>query len=334
MYRIRPIEEKDFKALKGLSLDAQLGMTNLPKSDDRLTAILIKSITSFKSDISTPGDEYYLFILEDTSTQKILGVSGIYATTGPLHYFAVNTYTQPALFSDHPTEYHLIERVEYERAPSELCSLFLAPSGRHLGLGKLLSLSRLLFISAFRHRFTDEIFADLRGVIHEDGSCPFWDTVGRHFIPISFKDLMKYRDAGNTDIFSLMPKHPIYMELLPVTTIGETHLNTRPAMQMLLNEGFEHTNEIDLFDAGPRMIAKIENLKTVMQVRQAKVAKIKKQLTSSPYLISNHDLNFRATIGQVELLSPDTLALDEETMDNLEIKVGDPVDYAPHYGHK
>ena len=54
-------------------------------------------------------------------------------------------------------------------------------------------------------------------------------------------------------IAELMPKHSIYIHLLPESAqqvIGEVHQNTAPAKRMLENEGFRYENYVDIFDAG------------------------------------------------------------------------------------
>ena len=61
-----------------------------------------------------------------------------------------------------------------------------------------------------------------------------------------------------TFVAELMPKHPIYIDLLPETAravIREPHPNTRPALSLLESEGFRCEGYVDIFDAGPTVQA-------------------------------------------------------------------------------
>lgn len=333
MFRIRPIQEGDFDAFLSLAMQAQLGMTNLPKNPAKLRINLEKAIISFSEIVNSPVDHYYLFVLEDLENHHICGVSGILARTGltaPLEYFRIKEETPPRLFSEVPNSYRLLERVVYRDGPSEVCSLFINPDCRGSGQGKLLSLSRFLFIAAFPERFTDKIFADMRGYIDQTGNCPFWNAIGKRFIPIEFEELMHRRDQGYMDVSELMPSSPIYLELLPQETvemIGETHENTKPALQMLFQQGFQKTGEYDLYDSGPRVMADTKHILTIQNTHHAIVSTFKEIHSPSQVLISNKALNFRACLGYVESLTPESVAIDPRAAEALEISTGDKIQY-------
>lgn len=334
MYRIRPIVFKDFECLNDLAQQAQLGMTNLPKNTDRLFQYVEKSIFSFQDNVGEPAHHYYMFGLEDMSKDKLLGVSAIYSQTGidtPLEYFAIKEIPQPPLFPEVPERIKMLERVKYTKGPSEICSLFLTHDARKEGLGKLLSLSRFLFMAAFPERFSTEVFADLRGVLNRAGHCPFWEGVGKRFLPIDFNELMHRRDLGHHEVSALMPSSPIYVNLLTpeaIAVIGETHPNTKPALQMLLGQGFIKTNEIDLYDAGPRVIAKRTVIKTIRESHIGRVGQIKNLSTLTTVLLANSRIDFRACMGKMEIDAEASLILEPETAKALELKIGDPVQYA------
>ena len=84
---------------------------------------------------------------------------------------------------------------------------------------------------------------------------------------------MSFRDAdefnarhGNQFIADLMPKHPIYTALLSEAArqvMGQPHFSGRPAMRMLENEGFAFQNYVDIFDGGPTMIARTDQIRTI-----------------------------------------------------------------------
>ena len=73
---------------------------------------------------------------------------------------------------------------------------------------------------------------------------------------------------GNQFIADLMPRHPIYVALLPKAardTLGRPHDNAAPAFNMLLKEGFSFRGYIDVFDGGPLVDARIDEIKTVQE---------------------------------------------------------------------
>nr|MCU0721625.1 arginine N-succinyltransferase [Pirellula sp.] len=69
-------------------------------------------------------------------------------------------------------------------------------------------------------------------------------------------------------IRDLMPKYPIYLELLPhdaVEAIGQVHVQTKPALAMLEAEGFRRNALIDIFDGGPVVECETSKIRAVAQ---------------------------------------------------------------------
>ena len=67
-------------------------------------------------------------------------------------------------------------------------------------------------------------------------------------------------------IAELMPKHPVYVNLLPQSArdaIGTVHADTAPARAMLEQEGFRYEGYVDIFDAGPTVECSRENIDAV-----------------------------------------------------------------------
>jgi arginine N-succinyltransferase len=74
-----------------------------------------------------------------------------------------------------------------------------------------------------------------------------------------------------------MPKHPVYVAMLPEsarTAIGMPHPNGRPAMRMLENEGFAYEGYVDIFDGGPTMTARTDQVRSIAQAHAEPVAQI------------------------------------------------------------
>jgi arginine N-succinyltransferase len=329
MYLLRTYQNKDLDAIIDLAFQGQLGMTNLPKNRQRLKEMGELSLHSFEEMVAKPSNHFYIFVLEEIETSKVVGVSGILGTTPPLDYYRVTSVNLPRLFEEVPRQFQVLERVKYPHGPSEICALFLSGAYREHGLGKLLSLSRFHFIASFPERFCDQIFANMRGIILPSGECPFWEGVGRSFLPIPFSELMTRRDEQEEPISSLMPSFPIYIDLLPETVknaIGQTHVNTHPALKMLLELGFSPTGEVDLFDAGPIISAKTSSVKTVKESKTFPIDSIASKLNAPLHLISNTRIDFKAAWGQIDIKSR---RIDQKTADLLEVKIGTIIRYSP-----
>src|SRR5207244_11992184 len=121
--------------------------------------------------------------------------------------------------------------------------------------GALLSKSRLLFIAEFADRFAPKVIAELRGRLEPDGLSPFWEGLGRHFFAMEYSTADYLTGIGQKAfIAELMPKHPVYVNLLPAAArdaIGVVHVDAAPARAMLEQEGFRYERYVDIFDAGP-----------------------------------------------------------------------------------
>jgi len=307
MQVIRPIQPEDLPQLQGLAASISGGLTSLPNDPAFLEARVNESLRSFDPKVRKAGDEYYLFVLEETDSGVLLGTSGVHARVGgfdPFYSYEI----KHKIFAHEPlgirkdiAELHLKEA---HKGPSEIGSLFLRADARKGGRGRLLSLSRFLFMAAFPKRFDKHVLAEMRGYIDATGKAPFWESVGRHFFERDYYTADFLSGLGNKDfIADLMPEHPIYISLLPIevqAVIGRVHPDTEPALSMLRSEGFSETGEVDIFDAGPILRCEVARLRTV---REAKVANVRAILDADPpgsaRLLSNRILDFRSCLGGI-----------------------------------
>ena len=332
MMIIRPVNWDDKDALLDLASKAGVGFTSLPVDEARLLNRLERTLNTWDKKAPLP-EQGYLFVLEDTTTQKVVGVSGIEVAVGlnePWYSFRLgtlvhaskelNVYTQmPTLFLSNDHTGH-----------SELCTLFLDADYRHSKNGQLLSKSRMMFIANFREEFRDKVFAEMRGVCDENGESPFWESLGRHFFSIDFSEADYLTGIGQKAfIAELMPKHPLYVDFLTEeakAVIGQVHPCTAPARKILESEGFRYTNYVDIFDAGPTLEAYVEDLRIVKQSQMRKVVIAEHPIVSEqPYLVSNTDYQqFRTTLIASQ---PDDecIYLTQEQCDALKVKPGNEV---------
>lgn len=331
MIVVRPIKQKDLDIFAEFSFESLLGITNLPRDRDKLLEKTIRSENNLLMDIQQPGSEEYYFVLEDLATGRIGGVCGILsnANMSREYYYRIETVPMVSKHISAPNEMKILKPAMNQIHASEVCSLYLQPTFRHSGQGRLLSLSRFLFIVAHRHRFRNKIVAELRGYVDHRQISPFWDGVGRHFCNLSFVELMAQLDQDRTFVSEIIPKFPIYIALLPKEVqevIGKTHDSSKPALTMLTQEGFTVTEEVDIFDAGPSLAATTSSIRTIKKSSLVKIALTNDNLEEeTEYILSNEKLDFRACFGKLHFTSKTHALINEEVAEALMIKPGDPV---------
>jgi arginine N-succinyltransferase len=218
---------------------------------------------------------------------------------------------------------------EEHDGPCVVGSLFLSPQYRRGGAGRLLSLCRFLFMAQFPEYFDPEVIAEMRGVVDGQGRSPFWDALGRHFFDIDYPTADYLSMVNKRFIADLMPKHPIYIPLLPPeaqAVIGKVHEQTEPAMRMLKDEGFRESGRVDIFDGGPVVRCPLAEIRTVRTSLLAPITGIVDvPLEGEPYLLCNGRQDFRACQGPLQLLPDGTVRIGIQQAMALKMKVGDSV---------
>ena len=82
MIIVRQIREDDIDGLLRLAEAAYPGMTTLPPDLATLSKKIAKAIASLSEDVTAPGCENYLLVMEDTDTKLLVGTAGIIAQLG------------------------------------------------------------------------------------------------------------------------------------------------------------------------------------------------------------------------------------------------------------
>lgn len=335
MLVVRPIRKDDYSELFKIAEESGHGFTSLPVNDELLSNKIARSEASFSKDVDKPGDEGYLFVLEDTETGAVLGTSGIEAAVGLsdsfYHYHLGKVVHASQALNVYNTVDILTLCNDYT-GMTEICSLFLREPYRKGNNGRLLSKFRFLFLAENKQRFAETILAEMRGVSDENGQSPFWKWLEEHFFSMDFPTADYLTGIGQkVFIAELMPKIPIYTNLLSKeaqAVIGQVHEKTKPALQLLKSEGFRNRGYIDIFDAGPTVEAPLEHIKTVRLSRRLKV-KIgePKQGESFDYLICNAKMvDFRASLLPLCIgLEDEEVTLTAEWADKLLVGEGDMV---------
>ena len=343
MMVVRPVAFEDCAAIARLAALADFGLTTLPKDEGALAKRVTRSVADFEANSDTPEGESYLFVLDDTNgkTGDIVGTSGLVSRVGgfePFYTFRIEEVVHESSALNVKKEIGALHLVEQHDGPCEIATLFLGPKHRGSGLGRLLSKARFLFLASYRRAFADSVIAELRGVVDGCGHSPFWESVGRHFFEVDFPRADYLSASDKKFIAELMPRHPIYIPLLPTegqAAIGEVHERTRPALKILEAEGFTFTGMVDIFDAGPIVACPLEEIRTVKASCEALVDKIAAgDMRPDPptHIIArtpDEYTQFRASAGWVERLGEESVCLDESCAKAIRVEVGDPVRFAP-----
>ena len=334
MMLIRPATSADVKSLLELANKTGPGLTTLPADRDILEEKIESSVKAFDRKVQSPGLEYYLFLLEDTDTGKVVGTSALAATVGLDQAFYTYHLGTVVHTSEELNVHNVINTLymgnDYT-GTTEICTLFLDPDYRKDGNGQLLSRCRFLFMALNQQRFAPKVIAEMRGVSDAEGNSPFWNAVGSHFFSMSFSDADAISGEGqNQFIAELMPKYPIYLPLLPKSArdvIGVVHPDTRPAIKMLEKEGFEYRGYVDIFDAEPTIEVQTKNIRSI---RKSITYKVKIESTeqfsqsqSAQFLLANQRIKqFRACYGQA-VIEQENITIKQSLANILEIKSGD-----------
>ncbi len=286
MMRVRPARMSDLDRLVDLASSASKGLTTLPANRDVLEARITESIEAFGADIEGPGGESYFMVLEDTANGKVAGTCAIYAGVGlskAFYNYKILKLTQYSHELNVTVTSRLLTLVNDYQGATEVGTLYLDPDYRKDGNGQLLARSRYLLMGCFKERFSEMVMAEMRGWQDENGKSPLWEALGSHFFNIPFPDADYISGIGNNQfIADLMPKYPIYIEMLPKAAqdvIGKTHDETRPALNLLKKEGFRFSNAVDIFDGGPCVDVRLDDIRTI---RHSKIATIRKIVDRSP----------------------------------------------------
>jgi arginine N-succinyltransferase len=307
-WRIRAARAADLPALMDLARLTGGGFTNLPADEAALAERLAWSEGSFARPEAAPDDELYILLLEQTLTGRIGGCGMVFSRIGarwPFYSYKIGVLSQTSKALERTFALPFLNLVTDHDGASEVGGLFLHPDLRTGGLGRLLARSRYLFVAQHRARFGSKMLAELRGVLDDDGNSPFWDALGAKFFGMSFPEADAFNGVhGSQFIADLMPKHPIYTALLPESAravIGQPHAKGRAALAMLEAEGFAYDNYVDIFDGGPTVTARTDQLRTVRESVAAPVARLCSTGTGFVRsLVASGQLgDFRAWIGHV-----------------------------------
>lgn len=330
---IRAATRDDLQPLYEMAKLTGGGFTNLPPDRKSLNAKIERAGRSFARDGEDLDltEELFVMVLENTETGAVRGTSQLFTQVGqsfPFYSYRLTTLTQHSTELERTVTAEMLTLTNDLGGCSEVGGLFLHPNERAGGLGMLLARSRYLFIAAHRERFGDRILAELRGIIDDKGGSPFWDAIGGKFFGMSFQEADEFNAVhGNQFIADLMPKHPVYTALLSEEArrvIGLPHPNGRAAMRMLENENFSYEGYVDIFDGGPTMLARTDNVASIKHAVHLPVVDTALEKGEKALIASGRLADFRCCYGARELREGG-MAIDSSAADLLGVSEGDMV---------
>jgi len=331
-FRLRAARPADLEALYEMAKLTGGGFTNLPPDRAALRGKLERAEAAFARAEDSVADEQFVLVLENARTGAVRGTCQLMSQVGqrwPFYSYRLNTLTQYSQELDRTVRAELLSLVTDLEGSSEVGGLFLHPGERAGGLGLLLARSRYVFIAMHRKRFADRILAELRGIIDERGGSPFWDGVAGRFFGMGFQEADYFNAInGNQFIADLMPKHPVYVAMLDDdarSVIGVPHPTGRAAMRMLENEGFSFEGYVDIFDGGPTMVARTDNVTSVKNACECAVTRLDASEGERAILATGHLGTFRACFGARVLDGQGGIAIDSASADLLDVCEGDKV---------
>ncbi len=335
---IRPANMDDLQPIYEMAKRTGGGFTNLPPDKKALSAKLERSAAGFSRVDDDVADDLYVFVLQNSLTGEVRGTCQIFGKVGqrwPFYSYRIGALTQHSVELERTFRADILNLSTDLEGTTEVGGLFLHPGERAGGLGMLIARSRYLFIRNHRQRFADRTIAELRGVIDEAGGSPFWDGVAGRFFGMSFQEADEFNAKfGNQFIADLMPKHPVYIAMLQEsakTVIGVPHPSGRAAMRMLENEGFAWENYVDIFDGGPTMTARTDQIKSIRDAKDVTITGVSDAVgehkTGDKKLITLGRLHaFKAAYGWIDDSNGDVV-IDADIARALDISAGDQITY-------
>lgn len=327
MWIVRPARPDDVAGIEQLVRAQGARVSTLPQSPDRLADKIDYALRSLARDPSTRGKERFLFVLEESETNAILGTAGLDASAGsgqPFYNYRLDELIHASHELGVTTRVKVLYLSHELTGQALLCSFTIAESLRKTAAFELLSRSRLLFADRHRDLFGENLIVEIQGVLDEAGNSPFWDSLGRYFFDMDFATADYYSGVkSKTFIAELMPPHPIYVTLLSDAaqdTLGKAHAAALQTCQLLDREGFRLGRHVDIFDGGPTLEARIDDLNTIRN-RRYRAVELGEGGGRLKYIIANTEPgNFRCILAAGDDSFDEVVRLGTEEAEALNVR--------------
>lgn len=341
MILLRSIQLKDLEQVNELTNIP--GFLTLKGDTDGLRSLIKLSIKSFNGDAPEREKAKFIFVVEDTEADRVIGVSMIAAKHGtldnPHFYFQLDVEERHSKTID-KTFSHRTLKLEFDvDGPSEIGGLVVHPDYRqdHRKIGRQISFARFLYLSLNPNKFENQIIAELLPPLDSDRKAPLWEAVGRRFTEMDYWEANDLCETNKEFIFSLFPLEKIYVTLLSgeaQVSIGDVGSETKSAFHMLKKIGFKYRDQVDPFDGGPHLWAEVSDIECVKKCKNYVISDVSDNSTSLEVgllMKSGAEGGFLALQGEV-LKSGNSLKITDSKIKNyLGLVDGDAVTFMPYY---
>lgn len=347
MILLRELQEKDVDSLARFSTIP--GFINLSTDKDILREKVLRSSSSFRDDIVNKSESKFIFVAEDLDSGTVLGTSMIASQHGtvesPHFYFEVSSEKKVSTTMN--TGFiHGTLKLKYDtNGPSELGGLVVDPKSRNSEerLGRQISFVRFLFLGLNRIRFKKHLLAELLPPLNKKGQSPLWEAIGRRFTNMDYWEADELCQKNKEFILSLFPTGKIYTTFFSAearNAIGKVGKETEPVFHMLQKIGFHYKNQVDPFDGGPHIWARVDELLPIRKMTKAVLAPEEgffpdAHLEQGLICLTQQKLGeFRAVAASVKVLEG-KLQIEGPKRDQIKsilgIKTGDFLTFMPYY---
>lgn len=304
---VRAVRHEDVNQL--VDLAKQFTLLNLPGERKAIANKIERSVQSFAEKLPKHDSEY-LFVLEDTEEQLVVGCSLIISKHGsdgiPHNFFKIlkrNHYSDDLgigfihqvlrfqIDTDGPTEIGglLVDKI-YRRRPEKL--------------GKQISLSRFLYMGMNQHRFENRVLCELTPPLTDEGRSEFWEALGRRFTGLPYQEADMLSQSHKEFISSLFPEEDIYLCLLDAkarSVLGRVGEHTKPAQYLLEGIGFEYLEEVDPFDGGPHYGCATADILPIKMGKRVRITEFKDTSYKEKGLLATTHDEFKSTVVNYDL---------------------------------
>ena len=333
---VRPVQKTDLDDL--LSLSKEFVLLNLPPNKHKLEEMISLSERSFSQEIGVDEREY-IFVVEDIHKGRAVATAKIVTKKGtpedPNIFYKIQKKEKFSKSLGIGFIHQTLTYSEDSDGPTELGGLVVARDyrGHPNKIGKLVSLTRFLYIALNRQNFKDNLHTELAPPLDAEGRSEFWEAMGRRFTGLPYDEADRLSHLDKEFITSLFPENEVYTALLDPKArlaIGQVGNETKPALKLMESFGFVYKNEIDPFDGGPYMGVATDRARPIEALKDYKVSFKDRILSDQDLLLLGGwgEEGFRALTYKPEI-KDDTLYITKELNSCLKFVEGQKIFVVP-----
>lgn len=328
---VRAAVREDVQQLYELA--RQFTLLNLPADRRAIENKVDRSVASFAGEMSKNEAEY-LFVVEDSEAGMVVGNSLILAKNGrpdsPNFSFKIIKKERFSRELGIGFIHQILRLTANTDGPTEVGGLVVdrAYRRRPEKVGRLISLSRFLYIGMFPDRFENDLHSEMAPPLTDEGRSEFWEALGRRFTGMPYQEADQISSQNNGFIQSLFPEEDIYLALLDSKArlvLGRVGEETQAAVHMLNRIGFRYKEEVDPFDGGPHLGCTAKECTIIQNLKSHNLKKMKTGNFDKSGLIGlTRDESYYGTASSYQIVGDD-ITLPEKTWVMLGLSEGEKI---------